>query len=181
MEKIASFFRVLIPLVLCIMPGWGHIWVHRYNRGLSIFILFFTIGNGLILLILNAATQNYSTLMTVGQAALVGLFVFAIVDIIRITVWLKSKTVANRRRGQYRRSLVHFLRGEYEMAENQANRMIRTDPLDSGALMVLGMIQREAGEPKKALRTFRRGLRAVTSDYWHEDLRREIEVTRNNY
>lgn len=179
MGKIASFFRVLFPLVLCVVPGWGHIWVHRYNRGLSIFILFFAIANGLILLILNAATEDYATYMTLGKAALVGLFVFAVVDIIRITVWLKSKKVANRRRGQYRRSLVHFLRGEYEMAESQANRMIRTDPLDSGALIVLGMIQRESGEPKKALRTFRRGLRAATSEYWHEDLRREIEVTRN--
>ncbi len=178
MGRIAALFRVLVPLTLSIVPGWGHIWVHRYNRGLSIFILTCAIANARILLYLNAAEVEYNLLYNACLAAIAGLYVFTFVDIIRLTVWLKGKTVAKRRRGQYRRSLVLFLRGEYEAAAKQAQRMIRTDPLDSSALMVLGMVQRESGDLKKALSTFRRGLKTATSDYWHEDLKREIEVTR---
>ena len=178
MNRIAATCRVLFPVVLSIIPGFGHIWVRRYNRGLALFLIFFGTWNLTPIHYLLADDGEYEGLLKLSHAAVVGIIVFAFVDIIRITVWLKSSKVINRRKSLYRRSMVHFLRSEYGQAEDAASRMIRTDPLDTSALFVLGMIQREGGEFRKALRSFYRAQRSTTEDYWKFDLKREIKATK---
>ena len=178
MKRLSATFAVLVPLVLSIIPGWGHIWLRRYNRGLAIFLLFFAIVNLELMVFLRGEEADFEATFKYASAAAVGLFVFTIVDVFRITVWLRSNKVLEKRRTSYRRALTHYLRSEYGQARELALRMTRSDPLDVAALFVLGMIQREAGEKKKAIRTFRRALRSPTSEYWNADVQRELKNTK---
>lgn len=178
MRRLAALFGVLFPLTLAVVPGWGHIWLRRYNRGLALFFLCFGALNLRVVIELLADPGQYRFVKDLTIALAIGVLVFSLVDVLRITIWLKSKTVVNRRKQLYRKALTHYLRSEYGQAEDAALRMIRTNPLDAQALLVLGMIQREDGRRKKAMGTFKRALRGGLAGTWKADLERELEVTR---
>ncbi len=178
MRRLLAILGVLFPFTLAFVPGWGHIWLRRYNRGLALFFLFFGSINVSLAIFLLDTSERFAMLNRLAQALAVGVLVFSLVDVLRITIWLKSKTVTNRRKMLYRKSLTHYLRSEYGQAEDSAVRMIRTNPLDVQALLILGMIQREDGRPRNAAATFKRALRGGQAGVWRADLERELEATR---
>lgn len=168
-----SLRRLLIAVILTVVPGWGHIWLHRTTRGLLLFILFFLALNYAIVFggVLDRIPDFAVNASLAFAAAIV---VFAVVDVVRITIWLDSRAVRARRHALLESAVAHYLRREYAQAEAALRRMLRIDPHDGTALMYLGMVLRATGRRGKAESTFKKVIRDDRSGRWRSDARREI-------
>lgn len=169
----------ILPVVLSAIPGWGHIWVRRYTRGLALFLAFFAVSDTAFLTYQTAAGEDArATARVVGLGLGAAIWAFSLVDIVRIAVWLRSKTVRDRRAALFRKTVIHFLRGEHAQAEESIRRMLRIDPYDVPALTYLGMVRRDAGRHDDALRTFRKAARCGPDEGWSAEIEHEIDVVR---
>ncbi len=179
MDRKSKFSHVAFALILTIFPGWGHIWIRREYRGLMIFILFFGIANVAFLNQTQDEVLLFDGEFRLALAAAIAVFVFAIVDILRITVWFKGAKIQSRRKNLAQRVVVHYLRSEHGQLEEAVTRLLRIDPADCWALFYLAMSWRDAGETKKARATIKKALRVDRSGYWRDDLRRELQLLKD--
>ena len=171
-----GFFRaLLIPLILSLVPGWGHIWVHRATRGLLIFVCFFGLANYALMALLLADAAEPPILARPALALAAGVLVFSYIDILRLTLWNRNKRLLARCDGYLRRAIIHYLRDEYGQAEELLLKVLRRRPFDVPALSYLAAVQRGRGAEKKAQESFKRALAAARGGRWEASLRAEIK------
>ena len=166
MSRPGVFTGIVIPIGLSLVPGWGHIWVKRPMRGLILFALFFAALNYGLLAENDPTDKKPLIDPTLAYGIAVGGFVFSIVDTTRVTLWLRSKTVQGRRSALFRKMVTHYLRNEYGQADEAVSKMLRIDPDDAGLIFWKGMLQRDVGQRRRAMKSFKRSLATDVDDYW---------------
>ena len=176
MPRLGLFLRAIIPTVLSVVPGWGHIWVRRHTRGLAIFLTFFAVANAAFLINQLGPQEMRTTAIRIALVICVGLWAFCFGDIIRIAVWLRSHTVQERRAGLFRKMVIHVLRGEHAQAEDSIRRMLRIDPYDVPALTYLGIVRRDLGRRDEAVRVLKKALRCRPDAVWTAEIEHEIRL-----
>ncbi|MCA9319237.1 MAG: hypothetical protein KDB53_00815 [Planctomycetes bacterium] len=174
MKRAGVISGVIVPIALTIVPGWGHIWTRRGFRGFVIFALFAASLDYFLVAKFNLETLPFNPVIALAIA--VAVHVFAFVDILRITFWLRSKTVQRRRSALFRKMVVHYLRGEYGQAQEACEGILRIDPANPAVTMWSGMIARECGRPKVARRLFQQARRNDERGYWKQEVVRELDA-----
>lgn len=178
MPRPGIVFGAIVPIVLSVVPGWGHIWVRRHTRGLAIFLVFFALADIAFLVYQTSEEPVRTDAMNVGLGLCAGIWTFAMVDIARIAIWLRSTTMRDRRTALFRKMVIHFLRGEHAQAEESIRRMLRINPYDVPALTYLGMVRRDAGRLDEALRAFKKAMRSQPDSGWSAEIEHEIDLVR---
>ena len=176
MKRQSPATSVIVPILLSTVPGWGHIWVRRNTRGLALFLLFFSSANFALVRLVSSKADNSALPVQLALAFCAGVLFFTLADILRITLWTRSRRVRGQRATLFKRLLVHYLRKEYGQAKEAAERMLRINPYDTTALIYSGMVHQAMGESRRALQMFRRVLRVDTDGKWAHEATREIQA-----
>ena len=172
MLTLASGKKAIVPLILGIVPGWGHIWVQRPTRGLLLFIPFFALLNLALMGMLEPVSSPVKPWVSPAIAMAAALYVFSFLDTIRITIWVKSRRVQKRRSRLLWKAQVHYLKGEHGQAAESIQRMLRIHPHDTTALMYAGIIRRDFGDPRGARAAWKKVLAHDFDDKWKTDINR---------
>lgn len=166
------FRKAAFPLALSLIPGWGHIWVHRPTRGLAIFLGFFAVLNVALVGLMAPSTGQSAPWVQPAIALAAAVFVFGFVDTLRITVWARGRTVQRRRKRLLWRAQVHYLKGEYGQSAEATRRMLRINPHDVQALIQSGLIQFETGNPTGAERLWTKARMHDRDQLWELEIER---------
>ncbi|MEE9394745.1 MAG: hypothetical protein V3W41_19810 [Planctomycetota bacterium] len=172
----STFGGVLLPMTLSFVPGWGHIWLHRKQLGLGLFMLFVAALNLALLFRFLSDWKHGIWVVQVAWATAAATLVFSIYDTFRATIWSKMPGTKRRRRRYLRRTVRHYLRDEHGRAEEAATRMLRMNPIDTTALVYLAMVQEGAGRKKVALETWKRAKVVDANGRWQDDIARQIAL-----
>lgn len=155
MGIILRLVRTAIPLALSIIPGWGHIWLRRGSTGLMIFMLFCASLNVALLMRMDLLPALPDIVGNLASATAAATASFSILDVLRATIWNRSRPVQERRRRILRAATGHLIRREYEQAEEQLERVLRIDPSDPAAWAWLGSLYLATGRSRDARRALR--------------------------
>ncbi len=174
MNRTGPIRGILLPILLALVPGWGHIWLWRNARGVFLFAAFTALVDYAFLTDVGAFDPWRRLPTNVAWAGAAGLFAFSVADVLRIVFWSRSKKGLERRRTLFRRMVVHYLRDEFGQAEDAVQRMLRLTPTDAAILFWEGMIYRDSGRTLLARRAFKRALQADRRGFWSGDIEREM-------
>jgi cytochrome c-type biogenesis protein CcmH/NrfG len=174
MRKGAFIPAVLAPLVLSLVPGWGHIWLHRPVRGMTLFLLVFGALNLALLMGLGIRVDLPRGLFHPVLAAAAGIYVYSVVDVARLALWTASRSAQAKRQTLFKKVVAHYLKGEHGQAEEAVRGMLRIDPQDTSALVYLGMIHGARGRRGKAIATLKRARRLHSDETTAKDIEREL-------
>jgi tetratricopeptide (TPR) repeat protein len=170
--------RTVVPLLLSLVPGWGHIWLRRGSTGLMIFMLFFASLNMAVLIgndLLPAMPKFFGNLAKATAAAT---FAFSILDVLRATVWTRSRPVQERRRRILRTAAGHLIRREFGQAEEQLERVLRIDPGDPAAWAWLGSLYSVTGRRREARHAWKQARFYGQTSGWREMINPRLEELR---
>lgn len=167
---LSSSRKAIVPLILAVIPGWGHIWVQRPTRGLLLFIPFFGLLNIALMGLLEPVNSPVKPWVSTALALAAALYVFSFLDTIRITIWVKSRRVQKRRSRLLWKAQVHYLKGEHGQATESLQRMLRIHPHDVTALMYSGLIRRDSGDSRAARAAWKKALAHDHEKIWETDI-----------
>ncbi len=171
-------------LLLTVVPGLGHIYAGRQWRGLLLFALFAIAINGYV-----AGTEmtrsedrtvrergrQVRVACTVGA---IGVWIFALVDIARLSKQFESKPRRERKDYHFKRGLHHYLAGTYESARGEFLTVLKLDSMDADARYYLGMTHQALGNKRRAVRAFKRCLAADTEKKWNWEAKAQLKKVR---
>ncbi|MEZ6195000.1 MAG: tetratricopeptide repeat protein [Planctomycetota bacterium] len=170
MRTLSAVFGIVTPVVLSIVPGWGHIWLRRGSTGLMIFMLFFAAINLALLTSARILPDLSPVLGRIAYATAASAFAFSVLDVLRATIWSRSRPVRERRRRILRRAIAHSIRGEDGQAQEQLEHALRIDPNDPAAWAWLGALLERGGRTKDARRALKRARFLGAEAGWREVL-----------
>lgn len=169
---------VVLPLVLALVPGWGHIWLHRKTQGLFLFMLFAAAVNCALVTDLALPSRHQDLVVRLSWGVAAAILAFSVADVFRSTI-LRRRPGQRQKRVRYlRKAIMHYLRDEVGQAEEALAKILRFDPRDATALVYLGMLHRDAGRTREAKRAFERALAADQDGRWRVDVRGELAMLR---
>lgn len=178
MSRVPIIRGVVVPVFLSLIPGWGHLWMHRYWRGFLLFTMFFGSLNTWMMADFFQHQLASLAWSRIWLALALSIAVFSLADVLRMTLWSRSKSVQIRRRQLLKRAVLHWIRSENGQAEEVINKVLRIDPNDPVALVWAGTIDADGGRHKSAKQYFARALRADDEEKWSTGIRLELQQLR---
>ena len=170
MERKGSSSR-WIARILAVIPGWGHVLLHRRGRGIVLFALFlFFLDVAALTWIRGDGVASPQFLMSTILCAL--LVVGSVASVARILSPRRRAAVDPLIRRHFREGVRHYLRAEYREAANEFRCTLALDPFHGEARMYLGMVlknENRFAEARRALQDCLDGDR----EKWEWEIRRD--------
>ena len=163
-------FAVLLSLV----PGWGHVYLGREARGLVLFTVFAIGGFGLLNGLLLYIGWGRSFVLAASGFTALAVWVWACVDIIRLTSPVRRHAEEEDRLKALREGTVRYLRGDLEDAKRAFGRCLKKDPGDVEALFRLGILCARSGDSRGARTYLRRASKLDLDGKWVWEIQREL-------
>ncbi|HQF66209.1 MAG TPA: hypothetical protein PLR66_10200 [Planctomycetota bacterium] len=156
----------IVPLLLSVVAGMGHLWEGKDLKGLALFALFAAGMAGVLEgLVLWAGPGKIE--ITIGAAIVVaGVWCYAFVDIVRLTYRPWREKIRLRRSEHLRRGILSFLKGEHADAERELLANLRLEPGDPESLFRLAVLCRLKGDFGRARRYLRALKRTDAEEKW---------------
>jgi tetratricopeptide (TPR) repeat protein len=165
------------PLVLSVVPGFGHMYFRRYMAGVVLFAAFAVGLNGLMLLVLVRGDAS-GPLAWLAAGVAIGAWCLSVLWVLRRAVLQDVTALREQRHELCRRGLVHYLRGEYTDALEAFGEANRVGPEAAAAdvLMMLAATQRRLGNVTAARRLLRRSAAWDADGTWTYERRHEVAL-----
>lgn len=163
----------LLPVLLSVIAGLGHLVLGRARRGL---LLFVGATAGWNVAFLSRAAPNLplgEEAFRLGLGVGAGLTLYAIIDTVRLAIIARLPFVRRRRSRLLQQAIDHYLRHEFREARTTLDRLLDIDPGDPLARLYLATLERRAGHPERALHHTRKALRAWPSNRYQPEIERE--------
>ena len=164
----------IVPVILSLVPGWGHIWLRRFGRGLLVFTVFVVAANIALMQSL-AKTPTHASWIRPALAVAAAVFVFGIADVLRITLRRHVSGTEPRRRKLLTRALGHYVRDENGQAEEVLAKLVRLDTGRPAPWYYLGCVRAERGRLRAAKRAFRTARRVDRRGEWTDEIRLALQ------
>jgi hypothetical protein len=160
-------------MALAVLPGLGHVLLHRRWKGTLLFLGFLA---ALDLASLSAihGTDTTSFPFWIGALVAASLIVYSLRDAQRILFPRRRDALAALVHRHFREGVRHYLRAEYPEARNEFRGALDLDPLNREARLYLGMILKQERRLEEA-HGMLRGCLEDDGGKWEWELRRELE------
>ncbi len=171
-----SAYWKAIPL--SVIPGAGHIYLHRYLQGFIFFALFATAANGVLVGAFWQGEAQARLIFTVSAIAAPVIWLASLAHVLKLTIGTDREALALKREGKLREALVHYLRDEHAETERRLGeaRRLDVDRCDADVLFYLGAVRLRLGDDRGARRLFRQCLACDSSAKWEDEVERELEA-----
>ena len=168
----------IIPVILSLVAGAGHLLIGRSRRGLLLFVTALCGWNLALLQKLHPIPPLKHWMFTLGLTIGISITAFAIFDMLRLAVYARLPRVRRHRRLLLKQAIGFYLRHEFHEARSFLDQMLDVDPADPVARLYLASLERRAGRYERAIHHARRALAAHPHNRFHPELEREIALAR---
>ena len=156
----------IMPLLLTVVAGMGHLWEGKDLKGLALFAGFAAGLAGLVEGLVLWSGPGKTEITAAAAVLVVCVWGYAFYDILRLTYGPWREKVLLARSEHLRRGIVAFLKSEYDTAERELLANLRLEPGDPESLFRLAVICRLRGENGRARRYLRALRRTDLAEKW---------------
>ncbi len=156
----------IVPLLLSVVAGMGHLWEGKDLKGLGLFALFAAGLAGVLEGLVLWAGPGKFEISIVAGIVVVCVWVYSIVDVLKLTYGPWREKIRLTRSEHLRRGILSFLKGEHQIAEQEFLANLRLEPGDPESLFRLAVLSRMRGEIGRARRYLRALKRTDVDEKW---------------
>ncbi len=156
----------IVPLLLSVVAGMGHLWEGKDLKGLALFALFAAGLAGVLEGLVLWAGPGKTEITVVAAIVVAGVWGYSFFDIVRLTYGPWREKIRLTRNEHLRRGILSFLKGEHAAAEQELLANLRLEPGDPESLFRLAVLCRMRGELGRARRYLRALKRMDADEKW---------------
>ena len=164
-----------IPILLSLIPGWGHIYCAREGRGLVLFTAAAISGFTLFNAIWNYLGDLRPVLIVVGALGTLGLLIYSIWDIIRWTSPERLQRIRQLRDRLLWEGSLCYLRADYLTAEEKFLQSAHLDERDVEPYFRAGMAALRRGATLESKRLLQKAQKLDTRLKWQWEIEEELK------
>lgn len=168
---------VIALVATAILPGTGHLLLRRYLRGATMAVLYTASADLLLISTSPYLAEGKMTLRWVCIAVMAGVWIYALIDVIRHLNSRRSKELRTRKDDLLRSAQICWLKEELPEAERILTEILGLDERDVEAWVLLGKVYRSSGKDAEARRCFRSAVNLAGSEQWRWMLMKELGST----
>lgn len=165
---------MLVVIATILLPGTGHLLLRRYLKGASLAALYAASADIFLVSAFLWPGGAGPALPWVSLALALGIWVYALYDVICRLKPLRAKDFQKRKDDLLKAAQVAWLRDDYAGAEQLLRQLIELDERDVEAWVHLGKVLRAVGREAEAARCFRSALNLDGSRAWRWELMKEL-------
>ena len=165
---------VIALVATAILPGTGHLLLRRYLKGATMAALYTASVDLLLISTSPYLGDGKLTLRWVCISVMAAVWVYALVDVIRLLNSRHSKELRSRKEDLLKAAQVCWLKGELTEAGRMLTEILTLDERDVEAWVLLGKVYRSSGDDSEARRCFRSALNLAGSEQWRWMLMKEL-------
>jgi len=162
-------------LILAVVPGFGHLYVGRYWRGLLVFVIFAIAANGICFARELAPAGARETAVDLCAGAAAAIWLYSVLHVAYLSRRFERKTVAERKEYHFKRGLTQYVGGAFDEARAEFLTVLRLDPMDIDARFHLGMTCRALGERREAVQSLKRCLADDIDGKWRWEIETQLK------
>ncbi len=165
----------IVPILLTLIPGMGHLWEGKDLKGLVLFSSFAVGAAGILegMVLWAGEWGGVIALCSFGWTCLV--FGYALIDIFRFTYGPWRQKIELKRKKHLHAGILSFLKSDYEIAEQEFQENLRLMAGDPESLFRLAVISRRRGEIGRARRYLKIAGKNDLCGKWSWECSREEE------
>lgn len=164
----------LLSIPFGVVPGWGHIVLGKTLRGFVVFFFFALFANfALLSFVAWPALASRYVAPACGAAAAI-LWVFSVVDLLRLAVWRHRPGLRPLKDEALREGMTRFLADDLPASRAAFMRLVRLDREDPDGHFHLGTVAAAEGKWTEARRHWKRCLAVDVARKWAEEVRAEL-------
>jgi hypothetical protein len=162
-------------LLLAAVPGLGHLYLGRSVLGLVLFTLFGLAANGFFFTYTLDPSDIRTGVLAFCGFASAAIWLASFLHAARLAGRHQEPHVAERKEYHLKRGLTQYVAGSFETARDEFLTVLKLDPTDVDARFHLAMAYARAGEPRLAVKAFKRCRSDDVDGKWRWEVQRELD------